>query len=384
MSLIANAKYLSERNLALLGVLLALIFGSFSVYTYIADNPSVTFDIISDSNVLDVHESLTGLNIYYQGEDIQQTNQNLRIITLKVENTGNVDILQNFYDNNVKWGFQIDNGHIIEAKLVGSNSNYLESNLNIKVINNSVEFSKPIFEKNKFFIVTVLILHNKDEGPLLNPTGKIAGIENIGVKTSYIERESFIDEVLSGSLIVHSTRYIVYTLLLIAFVIIAFVIGDKTESITKNRKRRKLGELVSKLDDAEHYFTPDHRKIAKSILSCIPQNLWESTLESLNGYEFDEDSLKNLDSNYFFKYCDTLYEYGSYPNTDLDRRLSPELVKRMRLVSPEKTIIAIGSYLFYNKQLDSKVSEEGNVYFTVNEQLLIDIDASVAYLQSLN
>ena len=150
---------LGKVNWTIVSVILALFFGLFTVYVYYAEHPNITFDIVNDANVLDVHKPLSELNIYFQGEDIQQSNLNLRIISVKIENTGNVDILQNFYDENDIFGLKINNGQIIESRLINSNSEYLMSNLNLKTVNNTLELSKPIFEENKYFIVEILILH---------------------------------------------------------------------------------------------------------------------------------------------------------------------------------------------------------------------------------
>src|SRR5262249_33173882 len=90
---------------------------------------SLRFEITGESNVLDIRQSLPDLQVSFQGEDIQRQNLNLRIITLRITNDGEVDILQPSYDQTEPWGFQLTGGRIIELRPVFSQSQYLTSKI---------------------------------------------------------------------------------------------------------------------------------------------------------------------------------------------------------------------------------------------------------------
>ena len=245
MSVKTIKKRIDGVNWTIVSVILALLFGIFTVYVYYADAPNLTFDIINDANVFDVNKPLDELNISFQGDDIKKRNLNLRIISIKIENTGNTKILQNFYDKNVIFGLQIDNGHIIESRLIGSNSEYFKSYLNFETINNTVEFPKLIFEKNKYFIVEILVLHDKNKIPNVTPLGKIAGIDQIEIMKSYAETPSFFDSIVSGSLLVQLSRLLIYPFIFIFMLSIIYIVHFPITKLRIHRKNQKnLSTLI--------------------------------------------------------------------------------------------------------------------------------------------
>ena len=372
--------HIDKVNWSLTGVIIALLLGIFPVYDFYFEDPNITFDIVNDANVLDVHKPLSELNIYFQGEDIQQKNLNLRMISVKIENTGNVDILQNHYDENVIFGLQIDDGHIIESRLVFSNSDYLISNLNLKIVNNTIEFSKPILDKNKYFIVEILVLHDKDKGPRLVPLGKIAGIEKMDVTKSYTERQTFFGDVFSGSSLVQSVRLVVYSILtLIGLVFIATVQG-KAEDLMKSRRRHKRTLLVDKLDSFDGELNSENKIIIEKILICLPQNKWRKVVNSLKTSIFGEGNLKHDLKNNSDNFCKKSYEQDFFYKTSH--------VSSMKGIRQSPVLRAVGSYLYKNERLD-KISNQdnsgANIYakFEVNKQFLNDLESSISFLETI-
>lgn len=375
--------YLGRVNWSFVGVILALILGLFSIYVFFdGENPNITFDIINEVNVFDVHKPLDELNIYFREEDIQQKNLNLRIISIKIENTGNLDILQNFYDENVVFGLQVDNGQIIESRLVDSNSKYLMSNLNLETVNNTVEFSKLIFEENKYFIIEILVLHDKNEGPTLVPLGKIAGIEKMEVKKSYTERQSFFDAVFSGSLVVQMIRLPIYLLTFFAFLLFIALISDQIDKRRIRRRKHQRSLLVDKLDSFDGDLTSKNKEIIKNILICIPQDKWKEVLNSLKAYKFDIDILKVAPDELFEKFCKKYdgYSFSDKPIAAYTEDYLP--------FSTYNTMVAIGSYLNKHKLLGEKSDQDNLSYFEgsklkVNVQFLKNLKSSISYLENI-
>ena len=167
--------------LTVLGILIAISFGFYGVYSTInLDKTDVSFEILNDANVLDIHKPLEDLIISFKGDDIQEENLNLRIITIRIKNTGNVNVLQSYFDNNDIWGIQGKNCEFLEVRFIEENSDYLKTNLEPKLIeNNTIKFNKIIFEKGNYFILEILVFHDKDEIPEFIPIGKIAGVDEI-------------------------------------------------------------------------------------------------------------------------------------------------------------------------------------------------------------
>lgn len=234
--------FISKIPWAPVGVLVALAFGFFGVYSWLHERkPNISYEIINETNVLDVRKPLEDLSIFFQEENIQERNLNLRIFTIKVENNGEVDILQNYYDRDDIWGLQVSNARIIEVRLIDTNDDYLKSKLEPRLIErDKIELNKVIFEKDKFFVLEILGLHSKAVQPEITPMGKIAGIEKKIPIKSWIKEEklSFVSQVFSGNVLIHFIRLIVY---LLDFTIIAVIVGfsiSKLSSVIHKRKRK--------------------------------------------------------------------------------------------------------------------------------------------------
>ena len=167
-----------KNKLAFIGITLSIIFFIITTYyIFYTPQPKITYTILSDSNVVDLHKPLKDLKILFQDEDIQKNNMNLKIYSLKISNSGKKNILETHYASDEDWGIKITEGEIIESRLVESNSDYLKSNLNPKIVDDkTINFKKVIFDKNDYFTLEVLVLHSRDSDINLIPFGKISGI----------------------------------------------------------------------------------------------------------------------------------------------------------------------------------------------------------------
>jgi len=202
-------------NKGLVLTVMSVLLGAFGLWgIFYEPKASISIVNISETNVLDIYEPLEDLSIYFKGEDIQEKNLGLRIYTFRVINDGGVNILQTHYDVDDIWGIKIENGDIFEVRLVDSNSDYILSNLNPRIIEGQsvVQFEKIIFEKQDFFTVEVLILYEKTKLPEIIPLGKIAGIDKLTVtKVQDIEKDdNFISQLFYGNIGVQFVRILVY------------------------------------------------------------------------------------------------------------------------------------------------------------------------------
>lgn len=144
-------------------------------------------------------------------------------------------------------------GKIIEVRLMDTNSEYLKKNLNPQLIKeDTVQFTKTIFEKGKFFTLETLILHTRDALPTIIPIGKIAGIDRVVAKKSWLEKErqNFLEKLFAGNPLVQIIRPIVYLIVWIIFLIIAAysamgigVLGGKIKKAPRRREiKRHFGK----------------------------------------------------------------------------------------------------------------------------------------------
>ena len=242
-------KWLGELNKkvawSFIGVIFALVFGILSVYSifFQEKRTSLGFDVLSNTSVLDVREEIGKLEILYDGNDISKKDQSLRVITFRVINNGDKDILKGFYDDNAPLGFKVTNGEIIKFEILDSSNEYLEENLNLKFVRDSeIEFSSVIIEVNEYFTVKVLVLHEKINLPDIIPKGKVAGVKRINVKELYKEQEGepFFKRSLGGGFFVQVIRILVYFGGLIFFLILIIYLGDSISENFQRWKRRKV------------------------------------------------------------------------------------------------------------------------------------------------
>lgn len=245
-------QFFTARLWGFIGVLLAIVFGIITLLSTLDQSKtSILFEIVNESNVLDVRQPLTDLQILFRGEELQEKNLNLRKFSLRLENNGDSDILQNHFDRNDIWGFTVSNGDVIEIRLTGSNSQYIENNLNPQETEeNVVQFNKVIFESGKFFTLEMFVLHSKDLVPSIRPIGKIAGIERVDpiIRTVTEEKPSFVTQFLQGSIFIHTLRAVLYVgaaiILVYILTIATFGLGALFSLPGKQSRRKAITATV--------------------------------------------------------------------------------------------------------------------------------------------
>jgi hypothetical protein len=78
-----NKKKIEKATIwALLGILFTVTLGVPAIYLAVHEKrPHVSYEIVSDSKILDVHQPVKELEIRYRGEDIYAQKKNLRVLT---------------------------------------------------------------------------------------------------------------------------------------------------------------------------------------------------------------------------------------------------------------------------------------------------------------
>lgn len=246
MSFLRRIKDLDKKfSFSFLGVLIGIAGFGFAIYsTYFeSKSPGIRFEILTNADVVDLREEIGKLDIIFDGTSIKTKNKSLRIITIKVTNNGNGNILKAGYDENAPLGFYVNDAEIIEKPvLIDASNNYLKDNLRITPASaNRVSFSSVILEKQDYYIVKVLALSSKGLIPKVTPTGKVAGVKSIEIVDSFnlTGEKSFLNKIREGSIFIHLIRFISYIVIVILFLLISMVpillVRDSLE--TKRRKR---------------------------------------------------------------------------------------------------------------------------------------------------
>lgn len=225
------------------GFVLAVIFGALSVYLgfFKKSSPDLDYIITSNSAVLDVKEELGKLDILYRGESLNEKSQELRFMTIKVINNGDMAITEGSYDSSLPIGFSIINGVLAEeASLIDFSQDYLEENLKLNKENDTdVTFSKIIIDPESSFEIKLLILYQSGDKPSITPIGKIASLDKIDVfvNAENIEEKSFIRSTFAGDFYKQAIRVFIYGIVFF-LILIAFVVIDEKHELYKVKRRK--------------------------------------------------------------------------------------------------------------------------------------------------
>lgn len=317
-----------------LSLALALIMGLFAVYTFIYEKkPDILYEIISESNILEIKEQVGKLKVLFDGIDIQENKMNLRIIILSVRNTGGTNILKDHFDTAVPLGLRSDTGKIVDVGLLNASSDYLLSAPRPRIESeNTVLFDNFIFDKNNSFTLKILILHDKKQTPSIIPLGKVAGIKKIIIRSAFQDSEpSVFSRALEGTPTVQVLRLITYSLsAIIIIILILFTISRLTsfggwKEVRKDMRRRK--QLVKSYKE-----TYEHT-IDSSFLSCLQDFVENKAMDiyQLEAILDDKESIKRLLNEKGPKEPDALSEspeYQNYMKLQSRQSIAKRLVKR--------------------------------------------------------
>jgi hypothetical protein len=232
-----------QAGIALVGLVSAII----GIYTFFFQDRvlQIEYEVLSNTNVLDINADITKLDITYDGSSLKTSNQSLRIINLRVRNTGNESVLKSFYDNNDPLGVLVTNGKVIEKpELVGTSSDYIKKNLAINFDSlGRLTFSDIILEPNDFYTVKLLILYPSGQSPEIHSVGKVAGVKNVPVVSlaqGTKEEKSFLEITFGGNIFSQLLRSLSYTIVFIGLIILIAFSGSSFSDYRKKKKRIRI------------------------------------------------------------------------------------------------------------------------------------------------
>jgi hypothetical protein len=259
MSIISNIAALDRKFAwSFLGFVLAVFFGGITIYNEFIKNPnpSLSVQILSDTNVLDVRENVPELKIVYDDVDIKSLSQTLSVVVFKVQNLGGAPLLNSYYEEKAVPTLTLTSGKFIKVEQVGTTNDYLTTSAQpVLVGQSSLQLPKVILEPGESYTLKALLLHGPRSGLPFKATGKVAGTKEIPVVAVEAEgkKESFWQGVISGSPSTQLARTPVYFfgfILLLAIIIfpVAFV-SDKAEAFSRSRtvkqfRRHYSGEIA--------------------------------------------------------------------------------------------------------------------------------------------
>lgn len=282
-------------------ILLGLTSAVLGIYTFFFQERKfqIDYEILANTNVLDINADITKLDITYGGSSLKSNNQSLRIINLRIKNTGTESILKSYYDSKDPLSAFVEKGKVIEKpELISTSSDYIKKNLEIHFDSlGKLTFSDIIIEPNEFFTIKLLILHKTNETPVLHSSGKIAGVKDIPVINLVQENKaekSFLETTFGGNIFAQLLRGLSYTLIVILIIV---GIGVTTDSISDRKRKAKRKRLSNKFKSRREY---DYNKMDDAIFSRFDSD----GIENLRRYQNllkDENRLNQKHNNWINK-----------------------------------------------------------------------------------
>jgi hypothetical protein len=272
--------------------LLGLAATGITIYAFLIEKSvELRYEIVANTNVLDFNADIGNLRVTYDSTNLKETNENLRIYTIKVINNGEKDILKEFYDDNDPLGLSINSGRIIERpEIIQTSSDYLNRNSKIQSYQfDKISFSQVILESGEFYVIKLLVIHKTDKIPEIKSFGKIAGQKSISLVNSIDVKEelSFWEKVYQGNIWMQLLRLVSYFLVGIIIIAISVAASEKIDSIRERKRRKKM------ISDFKNLKTYEYTRMDDAIFDRYQKsgaNSFKHMLKLLN----DETELNDI------------------------------------------------------------------------------------------
>lgn len=231
--------------LGLLGVIAAIYFSM-----YYEKKPQLDIEILSQFSALDIKESVDSLDVIYNNNSLNAKGQSLSVVELKVVNNGDAPILRTYYDPESKAGFTVNNGEIPETPLITSSKTpYKTEDIHLELnTKNSILLPHVIINPGDHYIIKLIVLHNSNLKPSIDPFGVIAGFDNINILTNLKSEDNrnFIQRFFDGSVAMNFGRFILFGITFFFSLLIIVVAEEKISDFKYYRKLKKSIELFKK------------------------------------------------------------------------------------------------------------------------------------------
>lgn len=229
-----------------IGVLLAAAFFYWQEYR----NPfEFRIELIDEFNLVEVKEKINDLKILYKNEDILESQKEIKVIRLNLNNSGKT-ILQSYYDQLEPFGLRFSNSKILDAEVTSTNSKNLKEkliegfSLQTETEYDDLLFSKVIFDQGNYATLKVTLLQPANQELIVIPLGKIANIKALEVIRVKEEGD---ESVSPGWYIIGGYLGFVFLFVGIIFIIDFFETRTKKKKI--NNYREKHGEFSEQEDE---------------------------------------------------------------------------------------------------------------------------------------
>lgn len=231
----------------------SLIITSFAfagwAYDHFSDNnPNLTFTVIKEISLLNNKANIPSIHISLDSIDISETNSNLSIYTIKVENEGKQHITKDMYDGNIQ--LRLNRGEYISLpSITYVSSEHIKPHFeDITLISEKCSLRIPCIpmDKNDVYLFDVILRHPIDTLPTFSVRGKITGQKEISVVQEIKDHPSFWKTAFGGGFLVNIARTAGYFILGLAILISIIMLVDKiTTFFQKVKLQKAIRNIIS-------------------------------------------------------------------------------------------------------------------------------------------
>lgn len=247
------------KNLALVVAVVSFVATIYGTFFY-QKSCRLEYEVISNTSILNKNVDLSSIRIIVDSIDVQQSKSNISLIELRISNTGKDHLRREDYDNS-KFGLKVINGRLLEnPELVSASTMHLRQCVTEHYFGDDSTFinipTLPLDSKD-FYQLKLVVLHNNDHSLEFVPYGKIIGQQEIHILDSINVDETFISQLIQGSIFIHLCRLVCYLIVLISFTIAIFSISD----FFAERKKKSLLKQAYSNKSIENNVIDDYVKL---------------------------------------------------------------------------------------------------------------------------
>lgn len=230
------------------GFLVGIMGVAFAIYSILHhEKPNVQFEILTNTDVINVSEDISKLQILYDNQNVLSVDTTLKILTIKIVNIGNLTITKDFFDENYLPGFVIENGKIAdEPTLIDYNSDYLKKLFTFKYDSTRITINPIIFDSEDFVTLKLLVVGAKDDPIKISYFGMIAGQNEFQIN-SEIQKDTertFWSRLNDDNIWVKIARFFYYMVTFsIFFLIIIMPIALISNGLDEKREKKKIKDF---------------------------------------------------------------------------------------------------------------------------------------------
>lgn len=266
------------------------------------------------SEVFDLHEPLSDLEITYRGRNLHLEGKTLWSVNFRIENSGQTGIKIGDFDKKSPLGVEVIGGEFVldKTKYLASND-YIQTTIEPKTFEKEIILSPLIFEPLDYISFNVLVIGPEGISPVLKHTGIVSGTKIINeTGASNIDNKSIGQKIINNDpLWVHIIRFFMYLFVVLCACIVGLILYLQKNNILNYSTRWNRRKILRKYKDNENL-----SKEARYTMSLY-ENKGFDTLLMYNGYVnvtnkniAVKTALKDLKDNSLKSIVDSLIELG--------------------------------------------------------------------------